>query len=74
VRIYNDVTPEERFSIQKIYDTEKDYTFYKSDEELCERCGYIIEQSKIMKEQCLKYGLPYFETEKDREKVFKRFI
>ena len=34
--ITSDVTPEERFLIQKKYDTEKDYTFYKSDEELRE--------------------------------------
>lgn len=60
--ITSDVTPEERFAIQKKYDTEKDYSFYKSDEELLEGAGYIVEQSICMKEQCQKYGLPYFET------------
>lgn len=72
--ITSDVTPEERFAIQKKYDTEKDYSFYKSDEELLEGAGYIVEQSICMKEQCQKYGLPYFETARDREKTFFRFL
>lgn len=72
--ITSDVTPEERYAIQKKYDTEKDYTFYKPDEELREGAVYIVEQSILMKEQCLKYGLPYFETARDREQVFERFL
>lgn len=72
--ITSDVTPEERFVIQKKYDTEKDYTFYKSDEELREGAIYIVEQSVLMKEQCLKYGLRYFETARDREQVLERFL
>ncbi len=72
--ITSDVTPEERFAIQKRYDTEKDYTFYKSDGELLEGAAYIVEQSVLIKEQCQKYGLPYFETARDREQVFERFL
>ena len=72
--ITSDVTPEERFAIQKKYDTEKDYTFYKSDEELREGAVYIVEQSIYIKEQCQKYDLPFFETAKDREQVFCRFL
>ena len=70
----SDVTPEERFEIQKKYDTERDYTFYKPDEELKEGAVYIVEQSGLMKEQCLKYGLRYFETARDRERVFEDFL
>lgn len=72
--ITSDVTPEERFAIQKRYDTEKDYTFYKSDEELREGAEYIVEQSICMKEQCQKYGLLYFETARDREQTFHHFL
>ncbi|MCI9141415.1 MAG: ATP-binding protein [Lachnospiraceae bacterium] len=72
--ITSDVTPEERFAIQKKYDTEKDYTFYKSDEELREGAVYIVEQSILMKEQCLRYGLPYFETARNRERVIEEFL
>ncbi|MDE6318391.1 MAG: ATP-binding protein [Lachnospiraceae bacterium] len=72
--VTSDVTPAERFAIQKKYDTEKDYTFYKSDEELKEGAVYIVEQSILMKEQCLKYGLRYFETAKGREEIFEEFL
>ena len=72
--ITSDVTPEERYMIQKKYDTEKDYTFYKSDEELREGAEYIVEQSILMKEQCEKYGLPYYETARERNQVFQQFF
>ena len=72
--ITSDVTPEERFLIQKKYDTEKDYTFYKSDEELRAGAGYIVEQSKLMKEQCEKYHIPYYETAHDRDKVIQKLL
>ncbi|MCI8350604.1 MAG: hypothetical protein HFJ86_05470 [Oscillospiraceae bacterium] len=72
--ITSDVTPEERFAIQKQYDTEKDYTFYKSDEELREGAVYLVEQSQLIKEQCLRYGLPYFETAKNRPQVLTEFL
>ena len=72
--ITSDVTPEERFLIQKKYDTEKDYTFYKSDEELREGAVYLVEQSILIKEQCEKLGLPCYETARDREKAFARFL
>lgn len=70
----SDVTPEERFDIQKKYDTPKDYTFYKSDEELMEGAHYIVEQSLLMREQCEKYGLKYYETAHERENVIQRLI
>ena len=72
--ITSDVTPEERFLIQKKYDTEKDYTFWKPDEELREGAEYIVEQSILMKAQCERYGLPYYETARDREQVFRQFL
>ena len=72
--VTSDVTPEERFSIQKKYDTEKDYTFYKSDEELRKDAVYIVEQSKLMKEQCQSYGLPCYETARNRDKIIRQFL
>ena len=72
--ITSDVTPEERFAIQKQYDTEKDYTFYKSDEELREGAVYLVVQCQLIKELCLRYGLPYFETAKNRPQVLTEFL
>ena len=72
--ITSDVSPEERFLIQKKYDTEKDYSFYKSDEELREGAECIVEQSIIMRDQCEQLGLKYYETAREREKSIQRFI
>ena len=72
--ITSDVTPEERFQIQKKYDTERDYTFYMSDEELREGAEYIVEQSVLMREQCETYALPFYETAHGRDQVFERFL
>ena len=72
--ITSDVSPEERFLIQKKYDTEKDYSFYKSDEELREGAECIVEQSIIMRKQCEQLGLKYYETATEREKSIQRFL
>ena len=67
------MTVEERFCIQKEFDTPEDYTYELSDEERLEGCGYLVEQSKLMRKQCQRLGLPYFETARDREQVFEAF-
>jgi hypothetical protein len=72
--ITSEVTPEERYSILKTYDTEKDYTFNKPEDELREGCLELVEESKFIKEQCIKYKLPYYETAEKREEVFEQFI
>jgi len=70
----SDVTPQERVEIQRKYDTPRDYTFNRSDDELLEGAEYIVEQSLIMKEQCEKLGLHFYETARNREKVFADFL
>ena len=70
----SDVTPDERFVIQKQYDTENDYTFYKTDEELREGADYIVEQSIMITKQCEKYGLPYYDTSYFRLETFNKII
>ena len=70
----SDVTPQERVEIQRKYDTPKDYTFNRSDDELLEGAEYIVEQSLIMKEQCEKLGIPFYETARNREKIFADFL
>ncbi len=72
--ITSDVTAEERFELLKQYDTPKDYTYYKPEEEKRRNCAEIVEISKYYKEQCEKYQLPYYETAQNREKVLGEFI
>ena len=70
----SDVTAEERFELLKQYDTPKDYTYFKPEEENRRKCAEIVEISKYYKEQCEKYQLPYYETAQNREKVLEEFI
>jgi len=72
--ITSDVTAEERFSIHRTYDTEKHYSFDFSDEEMLSHCTYVINMSQFLKEQCIKYNLPFYETAKNRDMVFEKFI
>jgi len=70
----SDVTPEERFSIFKTHDTEKDYTFSASDDELCESCAQVVEQSQYIKDQCIEHNISHYETARNRVDVFHQVI
>lgn len=72
--VTGDVTPEERFQIQKEFDTPQDYSYYLSDEERMEGCHYLVEQSILIREQCKKYGLPCYETSRNREQVMESLL
>jgi len=64
------VTAEERFAIHRKHDTEKDYSSKFTDARMLYHCKHVVERSKLLKEQCIKYNLPYFETAKNRQKAF----
>lgn len=70
----SDVTPDERFKLLKKFDTPKDYTYYHSDEENKSDCADIVNISNYIKEQCIEYNLPYYETSYNREAVLNKFI
>lgn len=72
--ITSDVTGEERYELLKLYDTPKDYSFYSLDEEKRRDSKEIVEISKFIKEQCIKYHLPYYETSHNREAVLSDLI
>lgn len=70
----SEVTPEERYKLLKKYDTPRDYTYYKPEEENKKSCAEIVAVSKQIKEQCRIHDLPYYDTSHDREQVFKAFF
>jgi len=53
---------EERLSILDQFDTEKEYTFFKSSEKRLNICEDIVFESGIFKNQCEQYNLPYIDT------------
>ncbi len=50
-------------------DTEADWTHKKDDEWMLGHCKNVINKSKILKEECEKYGFYYFNTFENREKT-----
>lgn len=70
----SDVTPDERFKILKQFDTPNDYTYFHSDEENKRDCIEIVDISNFLKEQCVLYGLPYYETSYNRTAVLDEFV
>lgn len=69
-----DVTPKERFAIHRTYDTKKHYTFDFADEEMRSHCASVVVRSRFLREQCIQYGLPYYEMSRDRMTVFEEIV
>ena len=70
----SDVTPEERYELLKKYDTPKDYTYYHSEEKNRRDCIDIVTISKLLKEQCKIFHLPYYDTSYGREQIFQSIL
>ncbi len=69
-----DLTVEERLQMLKQYDTPNDYTFFDTEEKRRARCEEIVAHSRLLREQCARFGLPCYETSQDREAVLSRFV
>lgn len=69
-----DLTPQQRFSTIRKYDTEYDYTSKASDRELLEKCKKIVAQSKEIQKQCKKFDLPFINTSFNREFIINEFV
>jgi hypothetical protein len=69
-----EISADERFKIFRKYDSEIHYTSTMNDKNLLDFCERLVKENKYIKDQCLKYSIPYYETSKERDKVFKDFI
>lgn len=69
---YPNADEEEMFKKIRENDTEHDNTKNTSDEKLKKLIhDSKIEKSKILKQQSIKWGIPFFETDKDRQEQLK---
>ena len=71
---YNNRTKEEMFNIIRKYDTEDDWTYWCSDEELKGNSEYFIKRNRYFDEKFKKYDIKTFDTSKNREKVLKQAL
>lgn len=69
-----DITPEEMAKSIKEYDTNYDWTYNKTLEELIPYCKSSIEKGKVLKEKASKYGLKFYDTAKNREEVLNEIM
>ena len=58
----------------KKYDTEKDWTYSLSDDELKGVAEDLVEYNKELYDKLLKYGFSIYETSEDREGIFGEII
>ncbi len=56
------------------YETEKDWTYGLSDEEIMEDCQYWVNQSKMFEQECQKLGIMFVDTSKNRKLVLEQTI
>lgn len=68
------ITPEEMAKNMKNNDNSRDWTYNKNDEERLEYCRESIQKAKIIEEECKKYGLKFFDTAINRQKVLEEIM
>ncbi len=56
------------------YETERDWTYGRSDEEIINHCQYWIDKSKDIEKECQELGIMFVDTSKDRELVLEQTI
>lgn len=62
-----DITPEEFFNNIRINDTENDWTFKLTDEELMQKVKSLITKGKTLKKECEKYNINFVDTSHNRK-------
>ena len=64
-------TAQQHFSEIRKYQTERDWTYHRSDEHILKHAKKWIERSKEYEEECKKLNIWYVDTSVDREKVLQ---
>ncbi|MBQ9834526.1 MAG: hypothetical protein IJO33_04975 [Bacilli bacterium] len=68
---YPNIPAEEKLAIIRKYDSEFDWTFKKSDEELLDILEQLIHLSKKIEEECKRYGITFIDTSNDISAAIK---
>ena len=69
-----DLTPIQNFERIRKNDTEDEYTYYLSDEDLIERCERFYNLSKYLKEECERYQIPFIDTSYNRNEKIENLV
>lgn len=69
-----DKEKQELFDEIRANDTDDEWTYYNSDEELWGNCDYFLDTNRYCKEIYEKYKILNYDTSNNREEVFERII
>ncbi len=69
-----DITPVEFLNNIRKYDTNRDWTFKLTDEELLNCTTEMIENGKKIREECKKYNISFFDTTHSRKEIFESIL
>ena len=70
----NEETSDELYQNIKSHDTEDDWTYWLTDEELKNEANGIVIKNQFFREQFAKYHINSYDTSHDREMVFEQII
>ena len=70
----SNLTVEQHFQDIRKYETEKDWTYDRTDENILEHCNYWIPESKNIKEECERLNLWYVDTSINRQEVLEKTL
>ncbi len=71
---YNDITEQDLYDNIKKYDTEDDWTYWCTDEELRGNIRYFIERNRYFNEKFKQYNITTFDTSFNREQVLNDIL
>lgn len=71
---YNNVTEQQLYDCLRKNDTEDDWTYWCSNEELKGNVKYLIKRNRYFDEKFNEYNIKTFDTSKEREKVLKQAL
>lgn len=71
---YNNISEKELYENIKKYDTEDDWTYYNSDEELLGNVKYFLERNKFFNDKFKKYNIKTYDTSFDRNNIINKVI
>ena len=72
--VQNEKTPDNFFNDFRKYDTENDWTYSLSDDDLMEISEEAVQFSRSMTDKLAKYGFSIYDTSTDREQVFDQIV
>lgn len=71
---YNDATEESIYNDIKKYDTEDEWTYWRTNEELVGDIGFFIKRNKFFDEKFKEYNIETYDVSKNRDEVLNSIV